>query len=47
MYGEHPDGGMTEIELRDVDFIKSDFPSIGDAKRDLDVYEIEDRKSVV
>ncbi|KAK2982316.1 hypothetical protein RJ640_029725, partial [Escallonia rubra] len=31
MYGEHPNGGRTEIESRDVDFIESDFPSIGDA----------------
>jgi hypothetical protein len=28
MYGEHPNGGMTKIESRDIDFIKTDFPSI-------------------
>ena len=27
MYGEHSDGGMTEIESRDVNFIEDDFPS--------------------
>ncbi|KAK2987696.1 hypothetical protein RJ640_015038 [Escallonia rubra] len=32
MCGEHPNGGRTEIESPDVDFIESDFPSIGDAK---------------
>uniref|UniRef100_A0A2N9IG39 Integrase catalytic domain-containing protein n=1 Tax=Fagus sylvatica TaxID=28930 RepID=A0A2N9IG39_FAGSY len=42
MYGEHPNGGMTEIELRDIDFIETDFPSIGDANRDLDLYELEE-----
>ncbi|KAK2991373.1 hypothetical protein RJ640_024046 [Escallonia rubra] len=31
MYGEHLNGGRTEIESRDVDFIESDFPSNGDA----------------
>ncbi|KAK2971859.1 hypothetical protein RJ640_000876 [Escallonia rubra] len=42
MYGEHPNGGRTEIESRDVDFIESDFPSIGDASKNLDLYELED-----
>ena len=27
MYSEHSDGGMTEIESRDVNFIEDDFPS--------------------
>ncbi|KAK2991287.1 hypothetical protein RJ640_024552 [Escallonia rubra] len=40
MYGEHPNGGRTEIESRDVDFIESDFPSIGDASKNLDLYEL-------
>ena len=35
MYGEHSDGGMTEIESRDVNFIEDDFPSISEAKQDL------------
>ncbi|KAK2994180.1 hypothetical protein RJ640_018165 [Escallonia rubra] len=42
MYGEHPNGGRTEIESRDVDFIESDFPSIGDASKNLDLYELEE-----
>uniref|UniRef100_A0A2N9ER04 Integrase catalytic domain-containing protein n=1 Tax=Fagus sylvatica TaxID=28930 RepID=A0A2N9ER04_FAGSY len=42
MYGEHPNGGMTEIESRDIDFIETDFPSIGEANRDLDLYELEE-----
>ncbi|KAK2969350.1 hypothetical protein RJ640_028839 [Escallonia rubra] len=42
MYGEHPNGGRTEIESRDVDFIENDFPSIGDASKNLDLYELEE-----
>ena len=32
MYGEHSDGGMTEIESCDVNFIEDDNPSISEAK---------------
>ena len=42
MYGKHPNGGMTEIESHDIDFIDTDFPSIGDANRDLDLYKLEE-----
>jgi transposase InsO family protein len=42
MYGEHSNGGMIEIESRDIDFIETDFPSIGDANRDFDLYELEE-----
>ena len=42
MYGEHPNGGMTEIESYDIDFIETNFPSIGDAIRELDLYELEE-----
>ena len=35
MYGEHSNGGMTEIESRDVNFIEDDNPSISEAKEDL------------
>ncbi|KAK2990734.1 hypothetical protein RJ640_003802 [Escallonia rubra] len=41
MYGEYPNGRKTEIESRDVDFIESDFPSIEDASKNLDLYELE------
>jgi hypothetical protein len=33
---------MTEIESHDINFIETDFPSIGDANRDLDLYELEE-----
>jgi hypothetical protein len=42
MYGEHPNGEMTKIESRNIDFIKTNFPSIGDANRDLDLFELEE-----
>ena len=47
MYGEHSNGGMTEIESCDIDFIKTDFSSIGDANRDLDLYELEEDKGTL
>ena len=47
MYGEHSDGGMTEIESRDVNFIKDDFPSISEAKQDLQLYELQELEGVI
>jgi hypothetical protein len=47
MYGEHPNGGMTEIESRDIDFIETDFPSIGDANRDLNLYKLEENEGTL
>ena len=40
MYGEHLNGGMIEIESRNVDFLKNEFPSIGEIKKDLELYEL-------
>ena len=42
MFGEHPDGGKTEVDSHDVDFIENDFPSIGDVNESLDLYELEE-----
>jgi hypothetical protein len=39
---EHPNGGMIEIESCDIHFIETDFPTIGDANRNLDLYELEE-----
>ncbi|KAF8393840.1 hypothetical protein HHK36_020038 [Tetracentron sinense] len=47
MYGEHPNGGMTEVESRDIDFIETHFPSIGDANKDLDLYELEEDEVIL
>ena len=41
MYREHPNGGMTEIESRNVDFLEDEFPSVGEIKKDLDLYELQ------
>ena len=46
MFGEHPDGGKTEVDLCDVDFIENDFPSIGDVNESLDLYELEELSGV-
>ena len=42
IYGDHPDGGLTEIESCDIVFLKDDYPSIGEVKRDLELYELEE-----
>ena len=47
MYGEHFDGGMTKIESRDVNFIEDDFPSISEAKQDLQLYELQELEGVI
>jgi hypothetical protein len=39
MLGEHPDGGVTEIVSRDVEFMENDFPSRGDVGQSLELYE--------
>ena len=47
MYGEHSDSGMTEIESRHVNFIEDDFPSINEAKQDLQLYELQELEGVI
>ena len=39
-YGEHPNGGMIEIDSRNVDFLEKEFPSIDEIKTDLVLYEL-------
>jgi transposase InsO family protein len=34
MYGEHPDGGMKEVDSRNVDLLEDEFPSLGEVKKD-------------
>jgi len=38
MYGEHPTGRMIEIEFRNIDFLEDEFLSIGEIKKDLELY---------
>ena len=40
MYGEQTNSGMIEIESHDVNFIEDDFPSISEAKKNLQLYEL-------
>ena len=40
MYWEHPNGSMTEIESRNIDFLEDEFPSVGEIKQDLQLYEL-------
>ena len=32
MYGEHPGGGMKEIDSRNIDFLEDEFPTIDEVK---------------
>jgi hypothetical protein len=42
LIGEQPNGSVTEVESRDVDFIENEFPSRGEVDKDLTLYEIMD-----
>ena len=41
MYGEHPNGGMTEIDSRNVDFLEDECPTIGEVKKDVELFELQ------
>jgi len=41
MFSEHPHGGKTEFDFRNVDFLKNEFPSIGEIKQDFQLYELQ------
>ena len=40
MYGERPNGGMTEMYSRTVEFFENEFLSVGEIKKDLVLYEL-------
>ena len=40
--GEHTDGGITEIESRDMTFLENDFPTRGEINRDYALYEMDE-----
>ena len=42
MIGEQPNGSVTEVESRDIDFIENEFPSRGEVDKDLTLYEMMD-----
>ena len=39
MSGEHPNGGMAEIDFRNVEFLGYEFPTIDEIKQDLQLCE--------
>ena len=41
MFGEHPNGGMTEVDSRSIDFLEDEFSSIGEIKQDIQLYELQ------
>jgi len=41
MFGEHPNGGMTEVDSCNVDFLEDEFPRIDEMKQDLQLYELQ------
>ena len=44
LIGEQPDGSVTELKSRDVDFIKSEFSNIGEVKKNLTLYKMMDQE---
>ena len=44
LIGEQPDGSVTELESRDVDFIESEFPNKCEVEKNLALYEIMDQE---
>jgi len=41
MYGEHPNGGMIKIDFCIVDFLEDEFPTIGEVKKDVELFELQ------
>jgi len=40
MYGEDPNGGMTKVDSRNVEFLEDEFPSNGEINQDTTLYEL-------
>jgi len=40
MYGQHPNGGITEIDSHNVNFLEDEFSSNSKIKKDLELYEL-------
>ena len=41
MYGKHTNGGMTEIDSYNVDFLEDEFPTIGEVRKDVKLFELQ------
>ena len=44
LIGEQLHGSVIELESRDVDFIESEFPNIGEVEKNLALYEMMDQE---
>ena len=44
LIGEQPDGSVTELESRNVNFIESEFLNIGEVEKNLTLYEMTDQE---
>jgi len=41
MYGEHPNGGMIEINSHNINFLEDEFPTIGEVRKDVELFELQ------
>ena len=41
MYKEHPNGGVTKIDSHSVDFLEDEFLSIGEVKKDIELFKLQ------
>ena len=41
MYEEYSNGGMIEIDSYNVDFLEDEFPTIGEVKKDAELFELQ------
>jgi len=41
IYREHPNRGMTEIDFHNVDILEDKFPTIGEVKKDVELFELQ------
>jgi len=41
MFGEHINGGMAEVASCNIKFLKDEFPSVDEIKKDLKLYELQ------
>ena len=40
-YWEHPNDGMTEIDFCNVNLLEDECPTIGEIKKDVELYELQ------
>ena len=41
MFEEHLNGGIMEIDSRNIEFLDDEFPRVGEIKKDLKLYELQ------